>query len=102
MKKFLLIATLVNLSAIHSAQAIDSNYIKQASVDVCKAIQSDNKAKLNKTLKTHRLSYELIAEKLRCNGHDVMTFAAIEGASHNAKLLAKKSGRALPETLVKH
>ncbi len=72
--------------------AADKDYIEQALVDVCKAIQSGNRLNLNKTLKEYRLNYRVIQEKLVCNGQDPITFARNSGAMDSATLIAKRSG----------
>lgn len=82
------------------ATAMDKG-LEKALVEVCKAVKSNSRIKLHTTLKKHRLKYEAISEGLVCNGHDVVTFATLNGASQNANLIAKRNGKSVEAMLAK-
>lgn len=57
-------------------------------VRVCKAIQSGSQLKLSNAIKLARTNYKAVAQDLRCNGMDAITFAYHSGAQGNAKYIA--------------
>ncbi len=72
-----------------SAQAQDAMdpYIEKALQKVCYSSMSDSLLNLRKTVKSYRLDIKDVANKVVCNGDDISTFAAEQGASTTANYL---------------
>lgn len=60
-------------------------------VGICEAVQADDRTALRKAMKNARVSYQVVADKLVCNGQDVMTFAAMSKATHIEALLVRRT-----------
>ncbi|KXI27030.1 hypothetical protein AX660_02630 [Paraglaciecola hydrolytica] len=71
------------------AQAIDETTEKQL-VNICKALQSNSKMKLNRAVSKSGLNYRSISKGLVCNGMDPVTFALRNNAQKTAELFARK------------
>ncbi|GLP95420.1 DUF3718 domain-containing protein [Paraferrimonas sedimenticola] len=69
-----------------------SPYIENALIDVCKAAMSDNVFRMNKTIKSYRLKTKTVALKVVCNGEDITTFAANQGANRTSERLERSVG----------
>lgn len=84
--RMLLASTLTTLALLAggtASAAMDRN-IESALIDVCKKISSDRVIPLRSTVKGYNLSYEVIGEKLLCNGYNVIAWAQINGAERTA------------------
>jgi hypothetical protein len=93
MKKNLIIVSVLSsflLLGAAQAQAIDKS-TEDKLVGICKALQSNSKAKLHRVIKQSNLSYKKISEGLVCNGMDPVTFALRSNAHKTAQLFAHKS-----------
>ena len=74
-----------------SAANIDKS-LESDLVQICEAIKSDSKLKLNRKLKKTNLSYRTISQGLVCNGMSVHDFAQKHQASNTGELLARRAG----------
>jgi len=94
MKKFTLIKTIGLTSllsaAAFSTSAMDHRYIETALVNVCKASITNSTAKFNNTMREYRLSGKTVANKLVCNGENVIDFAEKYGSYKVADRLMKQ------------
>ena len=93
MKKSLVISSLVSsllLACILPAHAVD-NVTEKKLISICKALQSNKKIKLHRTISKSGLSYKQLSEGLVCNGMDPVTFALRNNAPKTAQLFAQKS-----------
>ncbi|MCV2884799.1 DUF3718 domain-containing protein [Aestuariibacter sp. AA17] len=81
----------VGLTAASTASAAIDPSTERVLVKVCKALKTDNQARLRHVLKRNHLGYRQIAEGLRCNGQDALTFAMSHGAEGSAYYLARKA-----------
>ncbi|TKB44776.1 DUF3718 domain-containing protein [Thalassotalea mangrovi] len=69
-----------------SADAM-SSYMETALIDVCRAAESNNLIRFNKTVKEYRLKTQTVALKVVCNGENIPDFAATHGAYRTAERL---------------
>lgn len=88
----LAIAATLPLLFATSSQAAMSQHVETALIDVCKAAQSNNLVKYNKTSKSYRLSDKTIALKVMCNGVDIIAFAEKHGADKTVAKLQRSLG----------
>ncbi|MGQ8364234.1 DUF3718 domain-containing protein [Glaciecola sp. 1036] len=79
----------VNANAGSSIQYTDSD--KRMLVEVCKAIKSNSKVKLNKVLHKNRITFDEMAKGLVCNGQDALSFAKYHDADENFDLITKRT-----------
>lgn len=94
MKKLLIAAiamSTVGLSVNANADPIINPSLERKLVQVCEALRSDSKLQLNRVIKNHGFSYRSIAQGLRCNGDDAITFALNNNANETANLMARKT-----------
>ncbi|WP_394176076.1 DUF3718 domain-containing protein [Thalassotalea litorea] len=70
-----------------SADALMSNYMETALIDVCKSAESNNLIRFNRTMKEYRLKTQTVALKVVCNGENIPDFAATHGAYKTAERL---------------
>lgn len=75
-----------------TSQATTTSYMNTALVEVCKAAQSNKVLKLKSVMKSHRLQNKTVALKVMCNGDDIITFAAKNGATKTAAKLQESMG----------
>lgn len=105
MKKLMVIAatsaTLLLSANLHAATPINKQ-LETKLVQVCEALRSDSKLALHRALKSNRLSYKAIAEGLRCNGVDAVTFALQHDASNTADLVARRANIDISDMLAKN
>ena len=91
----------IGVIAICSLFSLNANakYIPNESslIKVCKAIQTNNAAKLRVAVKRSGYSYRDLAKGLMCNGQTVVEYAMSHGAIENANLMAKLSHTKLPQ-----
>lgn len=94
MKKLTLIKTVCLTSllsaAAFNASALDNKYIENALVNVCKASITNSTMKFNDTMKEYRLKGKTVADKLVCNGENVIDFAEKYGSYKVADRLMKQ------------
>lgn len=81
-----LTGTLGLLASAHSQAAMDS-HIEKALQQVCYSSMSDSLMTLRQTVKEYRLDMKDVANKIVCNGDDIGTFAAEQGAAKTANYL---------------
>lgn len=88
------------LTAGVQAKYIDK-YTEKKLVQVCKAIKSDSRLKLNRAIKNSGISAKALGRGLVCNGYDPVTFAIVNGAKVTGKYIAKKANLNYEELLAK-
>lgn len=81
----------VALITVPQSQASSEPYIKQALVETCTAVKSNNPLKLKQELREYRLDVDTIREKLVCNGLSVHQFALAHKANRTANMINKGS-----------
>ncbi|MED5525178.1 DUF3718 domain-containing protein [Gallaecimonas pentaromativorans] len=82
-RTFVLAGAAVVMLSTPALAAMDPQ-IENALIAVCKASISNKPFVLSGTLKEHRLSYPVVADKLVCNGQSVYNFAMDRGADRTA------------------
>ncbi len=87
-----ILAALSALGLSSAAMAAMDPYVEYALIDTCKAIASNQPLKLNAAVREYNLSYRLIADKLVCNGRDVVDWADYNEADRNVAHLQHKIG----------
>lgn len=78
-----------------SAQANAASYTSAQNaklVDVCIAAKSDREIKLRQAVRNANLSFQQVAEEVKCNGVNPIEFAYQNQAYKTANLLAERSG----------
>lgn len=60
-------------------------------VKVCEAIRDNNRLRLHQAVKDSGLSFRTLADKLVCNGQDMLEFAATHGADDTHELIARRT-----------
>lgn len=90
MKKLLTttgLSLVVALMFTGSVQAKMEPYVEKALQQVCYSSASDRLYQFKKTVKGYRLSMKDVANKVVCNGEDIGTFAAEQGAFKTASYI---------------
>jgi hypothetical protein len=83
-----------------SAEYIEP-YMERKLVRVCEAIKSDSRIRLNVAIKQSGLNARRLAKGLVCNGHDPVTFAALNNANKTGVLMANRLNVDYQELLAK-
>lgn len=60
-------------------------------IKVCEAIRDNNRLRLHQAVKNSGLSFRTLADKLVCNGQDMLAFAATHGADNTHALIARRT-----------
>ena len=81
------IVTTVALLLSTPAKAAMDPVVESALQDVCYSSLSNNTMTLKKVIKSHRLNLKKVANGVVCNGEDIGTFAAENGAANTANML---------------
>ena len=99
----LLTATLVALPAlsVNAKEQVFPAHLEAKLVEVCQSIQTNSRMRLHMAVKRSGLSYAALYKGLKCNGQDVMTFAATSNATTNSDFLARRMTRSQQELLAK-
>ena len=87
-----LATTIPALAFSLTSQATSITYMDAALVEVCKAAKSNKVFKLKSAIKSYHLRDKTVALKVMCNGDDIITFAAKNGATKTAYKLQKSIG----------
>lgn len=66
------------------------SYLEADLVNICEAIQKDNRRALNAAVKKSGVSYRALQRGLVCNGEDMMTFAMTSNAHNASAFLAAR------------
>ena len=93
MKKLMVVVlstVVLGLSAQVQAGPILDTHLEQHLVNICQALQSDNKLRLRHAIRQSGLTYRSVAKGLRCNGVDAMTFAIQNNANDTANMVVAK------------
>lgn len=83
------VTTLGLLTAAPSQAAMDS-YVEKALQQVCYSSMSDRLYSFKNTVKSYRLDVKDVANKVVCNGDDIGTFAAKNGAMKTANYIRNR------------
>lgn len=59
-------------------------------IAVCEAIKGDSRVKFKRAVKATGLDLKTLHAGLVCNGQDMMTFAASNGAANTSRLIANR------------
>lgn len=88
MKK-LLVTAVLTLSAlsIGSSQAAMDPVVEKALQQICYSSATDRLHSFKRVVKEYRLNMNKVANNVVCNGEDIGTFAAENGAAHNANFI---------------
>ena len=89
-KAITLLTLTLGCASFDSAAAMGP-YMKDALVNICKAVKTDKMLRYTSTVKYYRLNDKIIAENLMCNGDNVITFAE----KHQAYKIAARLNRSL-------
>lgn len=103
MKKLIVgiaITVSIFLTAGVQAKYIDK-YTEKKLVQVCKAIKSDSRVKLNRAIKDSGISAKALGRGLVCNGYDPVTFAIVNGSQITGKHIAVKANLNYDELFAK-
>ena len=91
--KNIVISSMLGLSALCASPA-NAEYIEPALekklVRICHAIRSDSRIKLHVAMKKSGIRVKSLAKGLVCNGHDPVTFAALNNANRTGSLMANR------------
>lgn len=79
--------TTVGVLASASSNAAMDPYVEKALQQVCYSSTSDRLYSFKKTVKSYRLDVKDVAMKVVCNGEDIATFAAENGAMKTANYI---------------
>ncbi|MCM2679324.1 DUF3718 domain-containing protein [Echinimonas agarilytica] len=94
------LSTAIFASAAH-ADSMDDQ-LKSALQDICYSSLSNSTLELRKTAQSYRLSMKKVANGVVCNGNDIGTFAAENGADRTANLIRTyQEGNVQVQDLVK-
>ncbi len=92
MKKAMLILASTTLFALSATATAGNSYLSDDElVELCEAVASNKTMKLNKTMKKYRVNFQTLADGLVCNGKDIATFAALNGADKTARLIVRRT-----------
>lgn len=61
--------------------------VEKALQNICHSSATDRLHSFKKVVKQYRLNMNKVANKVVCNGEDIGTFAAENGAAHNANFI---------------
>ncbi len=86
-----LVIAAASMTSINATAGM-SQHMETALIDTCKAAMSNQKLRLQKTLKEYRLEAKTVALGVVCNGSDIIAFAEQHGAEKTARHLNKKVG----------
>lgn len=75
-------------------------YMHKALTDVCISIAKNRPGRMIRTMRSYRLDYKLVGQKLVCNDLPAIAFADHTGADRNAALLRRKVGEHTLDELV--
>lgn len=85
-----LAATCLGFSIASTASAESyPQHIEKDLINICEAIQNDDRLDLRRAVKKSGLSYSVLAKGLVCNGEDMMTFAMNNNAIDTHDYLAR-------------
>lgn len=102
--KNIMIAGVVGLSAL-CATSVSAEYMEpimeKKLVRVCEAIKSDSRIRLHVAIKRTGVNARHLAKGLVCNGHDPVTFAALNNANKTGTLMASRLNVDYQELLAK-
>ncbi|WP_166424055.1 DUF3718 domain-containing protein [Paraglaciecola sp. 20A4] len=91
--KNLFFAGAVGLSAM-CATSVSAEYmdpvVEKKLVKVCEALKSDSRIRLHMAIKRSGVKAKYLAKGLVCNGHDPVTFAALNNANKTGTLMASR------------
>ena len=79
--------TTVGLFMSASSSATMDPYVEKALQQVCYSSASDRLFNFRQTVKSYRLKMKDVASKIVCNGEDIGTFAAENGANRTANYI---------------
>ena len=89
----LVMASALLAGASFNASATMDKNIELSLIDICKSAISNKPVKMMKTIKSYRVKEKVIAEKLVCNGDNVIDFAEKHDALKNASRLKRHLGK---------
>jgi len=95
MKK-LLIASTITVLILTSAITTPKANAADVSTSICESVASDNKKRLRTLLRINKLKIRRIFGDLKCNGENLLEFAASSGSVETGKLMISK----LPKKVV--
>jgi len=88
----LIIASAFLAGASFNSSAAMDPYIETALIDVCKAVKSNKLVRYSNTMRSYRFKDKMIAERLMCNGDNVIAFAEKHNAFKTAARLKRRVG----------
>ncbi|MCM2679397.1 DUF3718 domain-containing protein [Echinimonas agarilytica] len=77
----------VGVLNVANANAAMDPFIENTLVKICEQSTNDQMVSFKKLVKSYRLDMKDVANKIVCNGEDIGTFAAENGASSIANLI---------------
>ncbi|GGZ65876.1 DUF3718 domain-containing protein [Paraglaciecola chathamensis] len=100
----LVVASVFGFSAL-CATSVSAEYmdpsVEKKLVKVCAAIKSDSRVRLHMAIKRSGIKPRELAKGLVCNGHDPVTYAALNNANKTGVLMANKLNVDYQELLAK-
>lgn len=89
MKKLLLVTTItaLTMTSMISAPKAQAANIAQS---VCEYVAADDKRRMRSFLKTNRLKIRNIFSDIKCNGKNLLEFAATQGSVETGTLMISK------------
>lgn len=86
MKSYIVVAIILVILSVISTKG----YAFDLSQNICEYIAADDKTRLRKLLKTNRLKIRTLYDDIKCNGDNILIFAATRNAKDVGELIIKK------------